>query len=189
MSQVIKFEPNVPVVVALRYTDGREVDGQFGPQVMFSTSDDRRIFATPTLAEMIRATGVQPGEPIRIMKRVEGKTSRFEVTRVTAAVPAVRPAAATAVVPPHQAQPQQPPPRLSPAALAVAAAMGAAIDGLEEARAYAASSHGMTITWSAEDYRAVALTVLIQTWRSGAAPTPALTCAEATAPRANGGVH
>jgi hypothetical protein len=36
MSEKVQFQTNVPVEVALKYNDGREVTGQYGDQVLYS---------------------------------------------------------------------------------------------------------------------------------------------------------
>lgn len=176
-TQTIKFEPNVPVTVALQYADGREVTSQLTgeTQVMFSTVDGRRIYATPTLAAKIRETGVQPNEPVRVCKRTEGRTMRWEVQRIgdpprsTAPAPEPPPSAPwpaefeSAPAPRHQ---QQQAGALSPMARMVASAFGAAFDGLTEMQGYAARK-GQTFRFSEEDIRATANTILIQTWKHG----------------------
>lgn len=178
VTQTIKFEPNVPVTLALQYADGREVTSQLTgeAQVMFTVTDGRRLYATPTLAAKIRETGVQPNEPLRVTKRTEGRTTRWEVQRVgdppraTTPVPAPPDAAPWPAVfdapPSRQAQQQQASGGLSPMARMVASAFGAAFDGLTEMQGYAARK-GQTFRFSEEDIRATANTILIQTWRHG----------------------
>src|SRR6185312_6215160 len=69
MSDIIRFETNVPVTVTLRYPEGKEVDGRFGPQVMFSTDDGRLFFVDPPVAARIHALRLRGGEEFVIVKR------------------------------------------------------------------------------------------------------------------------
>lgn len=71
--ETIRFEPNVPVVLELKYDEGREVEGQYGPQFMYTTSDDRRVYLNPPEAEKITQLGIRRGMKFRITKQVKGK--------------------------------------------------------------------------------------------------------------------
>jgi len=65
----IKFQTNVPVEVALRFTEGKLCDSQFGdPQYMFSTTDDRAFFVAAKVAQKIHGLRLKPGEVIDIVK-------------------------------------------------------------------------------------------------------------------------
>jgi len=65
----IKFQTNVPVEVALRFTEGKLCDSQFGdPQYMFSTTDDRAFFVAAKVAQKIHGLRLKPGELIDICK-------------------------------------------------------------------------------------------------------------------------
>jgi hypothetical protein len=67
--------------VALRYTDGKVVDGQYGEQVMFSLTDDRVMYVEPIVAARIRSLGVQPGECFFILKTKVGRRNEWQVFR------------------------------------------------------------------------------------------------------------
>ena len=65
----IKFQTNVPVEVALKFTEGKLCDSQFGdPQYMFTTTDDRLFFVAEKVAKKIHGLRPQPGELIDICK-------------------------------------------------------------------------------------------------------------------------
>jgi len=67
MSETIKFETNMPQVLALAFTEGKPVESQFtGSQVMFSTVDGRRMYLAPFVAEKIRAAGISARMPFEI---------------------------------------------------------------------------------------------------------------------------
>jgi len=69
----IEFEPNKPVEVALKYRDGREVDGRYGQQMFYSLTDGRSMYLDLEVAEKIRALGVERGELFLVEKRWDGK--------------------------------------------------------------------------------------------------------------------
>lgn len=75
----VNFQMGIPVDLALKWTDGKEVNSQFGPpSVMFTTTDDRVMFLPPAAANRVRALGVEPGEPLRIVKgRKDWEVSRL----------------------------------------------------------------------------------------------------------------
>jgi hypothetical protein len=90
---IIRFDTNVPVDLALKFADGKEVDGQYGTQVMFTLAGDDRIFVPPIVAEKIKEAGIQKMELFRICKKEvrEGnkKGIRWEVSKLSdAAEPA-----------------------------------------------------------------------------------------------------
>ncbi|SPF35800.1 hypothetical protein SBA4_1750018 [Candidatus Sulfopaludibacter sp. SbA4] len=84
----IKFQTNVPVEVALRFTEGKLCDSQFGdPQYMFSTTDDRAFFVAAKVAQKIHGLRLKPGELIDIVKAEVPYTNgrkgiEWQVTRV-----------------------------------------------------------------------------------------------------------
>lgn len=84
--QVIKFEPNSPVTVALEFPDGVNVQGFGGPQVKFSLAGLRVLYADPELAQAIRTLQVKPGEPFTITKRTAtGRKPWWDLERVQTA--------------------------------------------------------------------------------------------------------
>jgi hypothetical protein len=94
----IKFQTNLPVELALKYTEGKLCDSQFGdPQYMFSTTDDRAFFVAAKVAQKIHGLRLQPGEPIDIIKaEVDYGNGRkgieWQIARVNAPVEEPAPA-------------------------------------------------------------------------------------------------
>src|SRR5579872_1449128 len=90
MSEVIRFATNTPVECALKYDPpGRDVDGKFGPQVLFTTSDDRLIYLHPTVAQKFTDLHITRGEVFTITK-AETKNGRkkgieWQIKRVDSA--------------------------------------------------------------------------------------------------------
>lgn len=78
--EILRFETNVPVKVALAYEEGKLVDGRFGDQWMYTLADERVMYAAPIVAERIQKLGVRKGEPFTICKREvkDGLKKRIE---------------------------------------------------------------------------------------------------------------
>lgn len=101
MSDVIKFEFDQPVEVALRYLDGKIYPSSFpggDDRHMFSTTDGRVMYVSPLTDARIKALGVQIGEVFYIVKRKNGRLTEFEVFRDSEA-PAIPPQPAPAPAP------------------------------------------------------------------------------------------
>ena len=97
MSDVIKFEFNIPVEVALRFTEPRVFPSQFDggdDRHMFSTTDGRVMYVTPLTSARINALALSKGECFWICKRKNGRLTEFAVSREPMSVnPAPPPAA------------------------------------------------------------------------------------------------
>jgi hypothetical protein len=128
--QVLKFETNTPVQVALEYPDGLNVPGQYGPQVKFSLTENRVMFVSSDVAQAIKTLGVQPAEPFTITKRwLRGRRAWWDIEKVKkggdaadsglvhpgtdtgAARPSPRPGAIRVALPPN---PSAQPPKTEP---------------------------------------------------------------------------
>jgi hypothetical protein len=84
MSEIIKFEFNVPVEVALRFTEPRIFPSQFDggdDRHMFSTTDGRVMYVTPLTSARINALALSKGECFWICKRKNGRLTEFAVSR------------------------------------------------------------------------------------------------------------
>ena len=69
MAESVKFKTNVPERVALKFADGLAVTSQFsGDQVMFTLTDDRKMYLPPVVADKISAAGIRAGEAFSIVK-------------------------------------------------------------------------------------------------------------------------
>jgi len=88
MAEKISFRTNEWNEVALRWPDGLNVEGQYGPQVKFTTTDDRTFYLPELAGAKIRALRLQAGELFAIRKaEVNGKNGtrphiEWEVQRV-----------------------------------------------------------------------------------------------------------
>lgn len=91
MRQVIRFEPNQPITVALEYPEGINVLGRGGPQVKFSLTENRLMYLDPEPARALGLLKLQPGELFVMTKRTErGKSPWWDFARVKAASRAIR---------------------------------------------------------------------------------------------------
>ena len=69
---VLRFQTNVPVEVALAYSDGKEVEGNYGPQVMFSLATapngEQTMYVPPIVANRIAELHIGKGELFEVCK-------------------------------------------------------------------------------------------------------------------------
>jgi len=79
-SNVLKFELNQPVTIALSTTSTMDVFNDYGkPQVLFGLADNRRLYATPELARKIKSLGVRELESFSIRKYKKGRNVFYDV--------------------------------------------------------------------------------------------------------------
>ena len=86
MSDIIKFEFDRPVEVALRFNEPRVFPSQFDggdDRHMFSTTDGRVMYVTPLTSARIAALKLSQGECFFICKRKNGRLTEYEVSRET----------------------------------------------------------------------------------------------------------
>jgi hypothetical protein len=103
MREILAFEPNVPVEVALEYPAGKPIQTEYGQRVMFSLANGNVMFLDLGTSQKINELRPKVGEPFYICKHHSGKkTDRAEwrVFRREGAEAAVRAAAS-----PKAAQP------------------------------------------------------------------------------------
>jgi hypothetical protein len=123
MSDIIKFEFDRPVEVALRFNEPRVFPSQFDggdDRHMFSTTDGRVMYVSPLTSARIKALRLAQGECFFICKRKNGRLTEYEVSRETSE-PVDLPAPAPAPRPPAPFKTKLPErayykPELSPAA-------------------------------------------------------------------------
>jgi hypothetical protein len=68
MSEKVQFQTNIPVEVALKYNDGKEVTGQYGHQVLYTLTDGRVMYVPPIVKKKIDEAGIARGELFTITK-------------------------------------------------------------------------------------------------------------------------
>lgn len=97
---VIRFEPNVPVELALKYDGGKRVQSRIPEapdQMMYTICGDDTIYVPLHVGEQITQLGIKRAELFSICKLVRNKTTTWEVKRLgDAAEPPTPPPAPTA---------------------------------------------------------------------------------------------
>jgi hypothetical protein len=68
MSEKVQFQTNVPIDIALKYNDGKEVTGQYGDQVLYTLTDGRVMYVPPIVKKKIDELGIGRGELFTITK-------------------------------------------------------------------------------------------------------------------------
>jgi hypothetical protein len=71
--ETVDFPPNVPVQIALKYSEPRMCAGQSGERAMFSTTDNRVLFLDPQVAGRITELGINVRENFTITRKSTGK--------------------------------------------------------------------------------------------------------------------
>jgi hypothetical protein len=95
---ILQFNTNSPVEVALRWDDGKRVEGRYGEQVMYTLEGDRVMYVPPVVAQQIRELGIRARETFEICKAelreenkrwIEWRVRRIEEPRHPAQSPNV----------------------------------------------------------------------------------------------------
>ncbi|MCW5978458.1 MAG: hypothetical protein KIT09_10290 [Bryobacteraceae bacterium] len=184
MSQILRFNLNIPEQIALRDEEGRRVQGRYGEQTMYSLADGRVMYVPLYVEQRIVDLALAAGEPFEICKgEVHSGNQRWiewQVRRVEPQQPAQSrnfPAAAASGAGYRQNQPHPitAQPYVNGATLRVPQ-LPAPIQGkrdlmeaaLSEAVAIArrveneAASQHYFVRFSNEDIRAIGVTIFIQ---------------------------
>ena len=84
MSDKVQFQTNVPIEVALKYNDGKEVTGQYGDQVLYTLTDGRVMYVPPIVKKKIDELGIGRGELFTITKAEKKNGTRRTIEWVVA---------------------------------------------------------------------------------------------------------
>ena len=188
MSEILRFNVNVPAEVALRYGEGKRVQGRYGEQVMFTLADDRVMYVPVCVADRIGELGIRPGQSFEICKAEvrDGNRKWIEwfVRRLQEAPQPVLPSTAVLREPPngHNGSTNYSPRALrlesrSDGALVPVPVDGSRVQSMELSMNAAveiaqrveqrAALRDQPVHFTSEDVRAIALTMFIQTSREG----------------------
>ena len=85
MNDKVQFQTNVPVEVALKYNDGKEVNGQYGDQVLYTLADGRVMYVPPIVKRKIDELGIGRGELFTITKAEKKNGTRRTIEWLVAA--------------------------------------------------------------------------------------------------------
>jgi hypothetical protein len=80
-SDVVQFDLNQPVEVALKFAEPKVIDTKYGERALYTLTDDRVMFHDLLTAAKIKTLGVQPGDCFHIVKRKKGRIQEFDVFR------------------------------------------------------------------------------------------------------------
>jgi hypothetical protein len=85
MSDKVQFQTNIPVEVALKYNDGKKVNGQYGDQVLYTLTDGRVMYVPPIVKKRIDELGIGRGELFTLTKAEKKNGTRRTIEWVVAA--------------------------------------------------------------------------------------------------------
>ena len=85
MSDKVQFQTNIPVEVALKYDDGKEVNGQYGDQVLYTLTDGRVMYVPPIVKRRIEELGIGRGELFTLTKAEKKNGTRRTIEWLVAA--------------------------------------------------------------------------------------------------------
>ena len=116
MADKVEFATNVPVAVVLAYDDGKEVEGKFGAQVMYSLADGRVMYVPLFVEEQIRKLGIRKGQEFYITKSEVKNGTRRSIQWIVDANDTAETAIAEPEPPPPKAADNRTPPTVPAAA-------------------------------------------------------------------------
>jgi len=156
---VIRFDEE-PVLVKLDFAEGIQVEGQYGVDWQYRVNDSAAVIYLPKEGrDALKDCGAKAGDNVAIRKYKRGKMWVWDIERVTESksAPQATPQPESSRALPSEAQPvfQQ-----------LASVLCAAIDAVSEAQKYAAGKN-LPLQFSADDVRAIALSVYIGNQRNG----------------------
>ena len=79
MPEILRFEPNIPVQLALKCTETFLIEGRWGDQVQYSLSDGRMMFLPPDVSKQLNLLDLRPSEPFFICKRKVGRRNVWDL--------------------------------------------------------------------------------------------------------------
>lgn len=165
---ILKLEPNQPYTLSLKYPTGKQVDGNWGPQLRWILGNGDLLYTPMELGPQIEDLGIRPGQSFQLTKIQRGKSFEWRAERIASrqgtgvALPQKGPQPIASLVDKADLEPYsepQTPPSQAPVtrledALMTAVAAAAAAEKF-------ASSIGYTCRFSPTDIKAMGISVLI----------------------------
>ena len=175
MADKVAFQTNVPVEVALKYGDGKDVNGQYGDQVLYTLTDGRVMYVPPIVRKQIEDLGIARGQLFTITKAEKKNGARRTIEwQVSANGHAANQRSAESAAdsgrpsgigpgkqPLSQASGNGLVGRAAPAgtgAQFLKRALALAVDAVAEAERYA-GTHGISLQFTSEDVREIGLRI------------------------------
>ena len=171
MAEILRFEFNVPEEIALKFPTGKEVEGRYGPQVMYTLTDSRIMYLDPNVADKISEMQIGAGEYFTIVKREKKdgrkKSAEYVIQRNTEQVPGSTAPIPSAPVSRNSTFASSSISTDTPQQDTLSALFRAAIDTLDDATRYGASK-GRKLDFNEEDVRCLAVSLFISASKGGA---------------------
>lgn len=79
-SEIFRPEPNQKYVIALKYPKGQNVNGTWGPQLLWTLADGRKLYTPPFFQKLIDDLGLKPGQRFELFKATEGRKTKWKVS-------------------------------------------------------------------------------------------------------------
>lgn len=167
--EIIRFEPGKAETVVLKYAQGKEIDGKYGAQFMYTTMDGRIFFLDPDVGRALEDLRLRENEAVAILKtkRARGgfdwdveRVRRPQLVEETAPPPPAPPMTAAAAPAP------EPAPGVNTETARMMSCFKSAIDAVSEAQTYA-NRKSLGITFTSENITSAALSCYINKCREG----------------------
>ena len=174
MADKLVFQTNIPVEVALKYGDGKDVTGQYGDQVLYTLTDGRVMYVPPIVRKQIEDLEIGRGELFTITKAEKKNGTRRTIEWHVAAngrTSRQRNGESAEKGRPVDARPENQPlgqasgngtvGRVAPGGLSAQSlkqALALAVDAVAEGERYA-GTHGISLQFTSEDVREIALRI------------------------------
>jgi len=200
---IIRFETNIPQRLTLKFDDGREADGMYGKQFMYTLAGGDQVYLQPIVDQKLKAIGARAGDTIEVCKReAKGKKGvEWTVEKIAAQTqqPSATPAAAAnapqsdltaklqnALIGTAQPNTPETPYAHQGMSAIMAGAYIASIDALITAQKYAAAK-GLVYQINSDNIQTSANSIFIQYWKQMETNLRYGTQPQSARPAANGG--
>lgn len=156
--EIFKPELNQKYTIALKYPKGQNVDGVWGPQLLWTLADGRKLYTPLFFQKLIDDEGIKPGRRFELSKMQEGRKTLWKITRSQQSVVDTLNGAGPLDSPIPQDEPDEDPPPIPLTRLehALKTAVTAAHAAEQEGQRI-----GYNIRFGPQDIRAMAISVMI----------------------------
>jgi hypothetical protein len=156
--EIFKPEPNVKYVVALKYPKGQNITGNYGPQLLWTLADGRKLYTPLFFQTLIEEQGIKPGQRFELLKAQEGRKKVWRVSRIQQPAAALLDGSGPLDSPIPEDDPQDDPPPIP--LIRLEHALKTAVHAAAKAEKHGLGI-GYTIRFTPSDIRAMAISVLI----------------------------
>jgi hypothetical protein len=155
---IFRPEPNQKYIIALKYPKGQSVTGAWGPQLLWTLADGRKLYTPPIFQKQIDDLGIKPGQRFELLKARQGHKTDWKVSRVPQAAATLLDGSAPLDNPIPDQEPDEDPPPIPFTRLEHA--LKTAVTAAAKAEKHA-EGLGYACRFSSADVRAMAISVLI----------------------------